>query len=434
MSIDFSVEPELAELLDWVGAFIRDEVEPIDLIWPAGDAPYDRELPVFDDVVRPLQLEVKERGLWAWHLAPDLGGQGRGQVELALLNEVLGRSQWAPVVFGTQAPDSGNAEILAHHGTDEQKERFLRPLLDGSTVSSFAMTEPQGGSDPTRFTCRAHREHDQWVINGEKWFVANFTHASFVIVKVVTNPDVSVYSGSTMLLVPKDTPGMELVRPVGLFDDPAGEGAHGYLRFTDCRVPADYCLGEPGHGFEIAQTRVGRGRIHHAMRTVGECGWALDAMLEWALSRTTRGSLLADKQAVQHMIADSWIQLNQFRLQVLHAAWAVDQRGARGARTEVAGVKVATPKVLADISGRAMHLHGALGVSIEMPFNRLVMRASILAVADGPTEMHKTAIARSLLKEAEPSATDWPSVHLPDRIAAARERFAELLDRDQANL
>lgn len=434
MSIDFSVEPELAELLDWVGAFIRDEVEPIDLIWPAGDAPYDRELPVFDDVVRPLQLEVKERGLWAWHLAPDLGGQGRGQVELALLNEVLGRSQWAPVVFGTQAPDSGNAEILAHHGTDEQKERFLRPLLDGSTVSSFAMTEPQGGSDPTRFTCRARREHDQWVINGEKWFVANFTHASFVIVMVVTNPDVSVYSGSTMLLVPKDTPGMELVRPVGLFDDPAGEGAHGYLRFTDCRVPADYCLGEPGHGFEIAQTRVGRGRIHHAMRTVGECGWALDAMLEWALSRTTRGSLLADKQAVQHMIADSWIQLNQFRLQVLHAAWAVDQRGARGARTEVAGVKVATPKVLADISGRAMHLHGALGVSNEMPFNRMVMRASILAVADGPTEMHKTAIARSLLKEAEPSATDWPSVHLPDRIAAARERFAELLDRDQANL
>jgi acyl-CoA dehydrogenase len=156
-------------------------------------------------------------------------------------------------------------------------------------------------------------------------------------------------------------------------------------------------------------------------------------MLERALSRTTRGSLLAEKQAVQHTIADSWIQLNQFRLQVLHAAWVVDQKGARGARVEIAGVKVAMPTVLADISRRAMHLHGALGVSNEMPFNRMVLTASILAVADGPTEMHKTTIARTLLKGAEPSATDWPSTHLPDRVAAARQRFADLLERDQAN-
>ena len=433
MSIDFSVDPELAEQLDWARGFVAAEIEPIDLAWPSGDAPYDRTLPVYDDVVRPLQLEVRERGLWAWHLPPELGGQGRGMVELALLNEVLGRSQWAPVVFGTQSPDSGNAEILAHYGTDEQKERFLAPLLAGSIVSSYAMTEPQGGSDPTQFGCSAHREHDEWIINGEKWFAANFTQASFVIVMVVTNPDVSVYSGSSMLLVPKGTPGMELVRPVGLFPEAAGQGSYGYLRFTDCRVPSDHCLGEPGHAFEIAQTRLGRGRIHHAMRTVGQCTQALEMMLERAVSRTTRGSLLADKQAVQHAIADSWIQLQQFRLQTLHAAWTVEQRDARDARKEIAGVKAAMPTVVADIVRRSMHLHGALGVSNEMPFGPMLTAAAVLGLIDGPTELHKSSLARSLLKETEPSATGWPSEHLPERTAAARERFADLLEREQAN-
>ena len=433
MSIDFSVDPELVEQLDWVRGFVATEIEPIDLAWPAADAPWDLSLPVYDDVVRPLQLEVRERGLWAWHLPPELGGQGRGQVELALLNEILGRSHWAPVVFGTQSPDSGNAEILARYGTDEQKERFLDPLLAGSIGSSFAMTEPQGGSDPARFTCRAHMKHDEWVIDGEKWFAANFAHASFVIVMVVTNPDVSVYTGSSMLLVPKGTPGMELVRPVGLFSEAPGQGSYGYLRFDHCRIPADHCLGEPGHGFEIAQSRLGRGRIHHAMRAVGQCAQALEMMLERAASRTTRGSLLGDKQAVQHAIADSWIQLQQFRLQTLHAAWTVDQSGARAARAEIAGVEAALPTVVADITQRAMHLHGALGVSNEMPFGSMVTAAAILGLLDGPTEVHKSSLARALLKETEPSATGWPSEHLPERTAAARERFADLLEREQAD-
>ncbi len=430
MSIDFDIDPELTEQLDWVRSFVIDEIEPIDLAWSDVGAPYDRRLPVYDEVVRPLQERVRERGLWAWHLPPELGGQGRGQVELALLNEILGRSQWAPVVFGTQAPDSGNAEILAHFGTEEQKERFLVPLLDGTIVSTFAMTEPQGGADPSQFTCEGERHGDEWVINGEKWFASNYPYAAFVIVMVVTNPDVSVYSGSSMLLVPKDTPGMDLVRSTGILGEPIGEGGHGYLRFTHCRVPADHCLGEPGRGFEIAQARLGGGRLHHAMRTIGQCDRALEMMLERALSRTTRGSLLARKQTVEHMLADSWIDLKQFRLQVLEAAWVVDRHGTDAAHDEIAGVKVAMPRVLADLAERAMHLHGALGVSNEMPFSRMLLTAQVLGLADGPTEVHKTTIARSLLKGARPSPGLWPTGHLPGRVAAARDRFAELLERE----
>ncbi len=218
MSIDFSVDPELAEQLDWVREFVANEIEPIDLAWPSAEAPHDRSLPVYEDIVRPLQLEVRERGLWAWHLPPELGGQGKGQVELALLNEILGRSRWAPVVFGIQSPDSGNAEILAQYGTDEQKARFLDPLLAGS-IGVQLRDDRAAGRHRTRRSSPAGRTASttSGSSTARSGSSANFTYASFVIVMVVTNPDVSVYTGSSMLLVPKGTPGMELVRPVGLF-------------------------------------------------------------------------------------------------------------------------------------------------------------------------------------------------------------------------
>ena len=216
MAWDFSTEPEFQQKLDWVRDFVKNEVEPLDLAFAGEDFIYDKKHPVHDEVLRPLQEKVKQQGLWACHLGPELGGLGFGQVKLALLNEILGRSAWAPSTFGCQAPDSGNAEILAHYGSDAQKERYLEPLLNGEISSCYSMTEPQAGADPQQFKCRAERDGDAWVINGEKWFSSNLHMASFAIVMTVTNPDVPVYQGASMILVPTDTPGVDIVRNTGL--------------------------------------------------------------------------------------------------------------------------------------------------------------------------------------------------------------------------
>ncbi len=432
MPIDFSVEPELAAQLDWVRDFVRDEVEPLDVLLPDANLCYDKAHPVQDAVIRPLQQKVRDRGLWAMHLPPSLGGMGLGNTTLALMNEILGRSTWAPSVFGCQAPDSGNAEVLAHFGTDEQKAAYLQPLLDGRISSTYAMTEPQAGADPGEFTCRAVRDGDEWVIDGEKWFASNYPYASFLIVMVITDPDVAVHRGSSMILVPKGTPGLECIRNVGLGTE-EGEGSHGYLRFTGCRVPYTNLIGEEGKGFAIAQTRLGGGRLHHAMRSVGACQKALDQMCERALSRRTRGNVLADRQAVKHAIADTWIQVEQFRLQVLHAAWQVDAYGYDKARHHIAGVKVATPRTVMDVVYRAMHLHGSLGTSNEMPFARQLLMGVTLGIADGPTEVHKDTLARQVLKQYAPAPGLFPTTHLPARRAEAEAKFADVLDRILAN-
>jgi acyl-CoA dehydrogenase len=435
MAWDFSTEPEFQEQLDWIRAFVETEVEPLDLAFDS-HLVYDKRHRVHEEVVRPLQEQVKQRDLWACHLGPDLGGKGYGQLKLGLMNEILGRSVWAPSIFGCQAPDSGNAEILAHYGSNEQKEKYLEPLLDGRISSTFSMTEPQAGADPQQFRCRAMPDGDDWVITGEKWFSSNLRFAAFAIVMAVTDPDVSVYKGTSMFLVPTDAQGIEIVRNVGLAGEREGEGSHAYVRYHDVRVPGENLLGGAGQGFVIAQTRLGGGRIHHAMRTVGMCQRAFDMMCERALSRTTQGELLAKKQLVQAAIADSWIQLHQFRLQVLHAAWTLDHDGAASAagRTAIAAVKVATPAVLHDVVYRAMHLHGALGVSNEMPLVGMWMVAPILGIADGPTEVHKITVARQVLRGYQPAADLFPSQHLPDRRAEARKRFAHLLDLEVGNL
>ena len=433
MAWDFSTEPEFQEKLDWIGEFVRNEVEPIDLA-TGFEAVYDKSLPVHAEVIRPLQEKVKERDLWACHLGPELGGKGYGQLKLGLMNEILGRSSWAPSVFGCQAPDSGNAEILAHYGTDEQKERYLQPLLDGEISSCYSMTEPQAGADPQEFVCRAERDGDEWVITGEKWFSSNLRYASCIIVMAITDPDVSVYQGSSMFLVPAETPGVDVIRHVGLAGEPLGHGSHAYVRYDGARVPAENLLGDEGSGFKIAQTRLGGGRIHHAMRTVGVVQRAFDMMCERALSRTTQGEVLAKKQMVQDYIAESWIEILQFRLQVLHAAWTIDQVGGHAARTEIAGVKVATAKILKDVVWRAMHTHGALGVSNEMPLASMWMTAPVMGIADGPTEVHKVTVARKVLKDYRPSDGLWPSEHLPDRVAAAREQFADYVTTEADNL
>jgi acyl-CoA dehydrogenase len=431
MAWDFSTEPEFQEKLDWIAEFVANEIEPLDLAF-SSHVVYDRSHPLHRTVIPPLQEQVKAQDLWACHLGPDLGGLGYGQLKLGLMNEILGRSNFAPMVFGCQAPDSGNAEILAHYGTEEQKAKYLQPLLDGKIVSCYSMTEPQAGSDPAQFTCRAWRDGDEWVIDGEKWFSSNLRYASFAIVMAVTDPDVPVYQGTSMFLVPTDTPGIEIIRNVGLAGEKPDEGSHAYVRYNNVRVPADHVLGGEGQAFVIAQTRLGGGRIHHAMRTVGVCQKAFDMMCERALSRVTQGEVLAKKQMVQEKIADSYIQLHGFRLQVLHAAWVIDQKGGAAARTEIAMVKVLTPKVLHDIVYNALHIHGSLGTSNEMPLMGLWSMMPVMGIADGPTEVHKVTIARKVLKEYRPSEGLFPSAHLPPRVAAAREKFADLLEHEVA--
>jgi acyl-CoA dehydrogenase len=429
MPWDFETEPEYQAKLDWADAFVREEVEPLDLLWP--DRVFTPPEGALRAVVDPLKEQVRRNGLWATHLGPELGGQGHGQLKLCLLNEILGRSSWAPVIFGCQAPDTGNAEILAHYGTPEQKDRYLRPLLAGELFSCYSMTEPDGGSDPTRFTTRAVRDGGDWVLNGSKYFSSNARTAAFFIVMAVTNPDASPHERMSMFLVPAQTPGIEIVRDVGLGGEPLGQGSHALIRYRDVRVPADALLGGENQAFAIAQTRLGGGRIHHAMRTIGLARKALDMMCERALSRETQGSRLADKQFVQGYIADSYAQLTQFRLFVLYTAWTIDKyRDYRKVRKDIAAVKVAMPAVLHDIAQRALQVHGALGVSNEMPFHSMLLGASVLALADGPTEVHKVTVARQVLRDYKPSDDPWPTEHLPRKLAAARARFAAHLEHE----
>jgi acyl-CoA dehydrogenase len=433
MAWDFETEPEFQSKLDWADAFVREEVEPLDVLW--GGLEFTPPDDTLRKIIDPLKEEVRRQRLWATHLGPELGGEGYGQLKLSLLNEILGRSSWAPIIFGCQAPDTGNAEIIAHYGTPEQKERYLRPLLEGEIFSCYSMTEPHGGSDPTMFETRAVRDGDEWVINGWKYFSSNARTASFLIVMVVTDPDVSAYQGMSMFLVPTDTPGITIERDIGLGGEPLGHGSHALIHYDDVHVPAAALLGGEGQAFAIAQTRLGGGRIHHAMRTIGLAQKALDAMCERALSRRTQGGLLAEKQFVQGYIADSYAQLKQFRLFVLHTAWSIDKHNDyRKVRKDIAAVKVIMPTVLHDIAERTIQVHGALGVSNEMPFHQMLLGASIMGLADGPTEVHKVTVARQVLRDYAPSDDLWPSQHLPKRVAAARAKFAEHLEHTVGNL
>jgi acyl-CoA dehydrogenase len=433
MAWDFETDPEYQEQLDWATAFVRDEVEPLDHLFP-----HEQFVPLDERkrrIIDPLKQEVRARGLWATHLGPELGGQGHGQLKLALLNEILGRSLWASVVFGTQAPDTGNAEIIAHYGTDEQKARCLQPLLDGEMFSTYSMTEPHAGADPTLFTTRAVKDGDEWVIDGWKYFSSNAKTASFLIVMAVTNPEVSPYQGMSMFLVPADSPGVNIERNVGLWGEPMNEGWHALIHYDHVRLPEEALLGGEGQAFAIAQTRLGGGRIHHAMRTIGMAQKAFDMMCERVLSRETAGSLLADKQFVQGYIADSYAQLVQFRLFVLYTAWQIDKyNDYKRVRKDIAVAKVVMPTMLHDIAWRAMQVHGALGTTNEMPFFGMIHGAGVMGLADGPTEVHKVTVARQVLRDYRPAAGMWPSAWIPGKIEDAQAKYGHLLELEVGNL
>jgi len=426
MSWDFETDPEFETSLQWMEEFVREEVAPLDHVL---GYPHDVANPNNRKLVKPLQAKVKDMGLWACHLEPELGGLGFGQLKLALMNEILGKARFAPIVFGCQAPDTGNGEILAKYGTPEQKEQYLQPLLDGDIVSCYSMTEPHAGSDPTMFKVRAEMDGNHWVINGDKWFSSNARFASFLIVLAVTDPEAQPHNRMSMFIVPRETPGLEILRSVHVGIDDGQEGTHGYVRYENVRIPADHLLGDPGQGFIVAQTRLGGGRIHHAMRTVGQIRKAFDLMCERVLSRETKGELLANKQMVQAMIADSWIEMEQFRLLVLRTAWRIDKyKDYMAVRKDISAIKAAMPKVYHDVATRALQIHGSLGMSNEMPFTQQVLSSLTMGLVDGPTEVHKVTVARQVLRDYEGTDGLFPTGHLPALKEKALAKYGDLLD------
>lgn len=434
MSWEFATDPELAAKLEWARDFMEREVYPLETLEGVSEGDFAR-------VLEPLREQVKDHGLWAAHLPPEHGGQGYGSVQLGLLAEITGRSAFGPTVFGSQAPDAGNAELLAATGNEEQRERFLEPLLDGRVKSAFSMTEPHtAGSDPTLLQTIARLEGDEWVIDGCKWFTSNGSVADFLIAMVVTDPDGAPHKRASMLVVPTDAPGLRIVRDVPTMEDPSGVSGrfraggfgHAEIAYEGVRVPAENLLGERGAGFDLAQRRLGPGRIQHCMRWLGQSQRAFDMLCERAVSRSAHGSTLAEKGKVQEWVAQSAAQLLSARLMTLYTAWKIDQQGARAARQEISMIKFYGAQVLYDVIDRAVQVHGALGFSTDMPLESMYRNARAARIYDGPDEVHHQSVARRILAGYAP--VELPSEHVPTRRTAALAKFGDLLTQASANL
>ena len=379
------------ERLEQVRAIMHDRVLP-------NEAALDREDDNADALVAELQAEVRAAGLWAPHVPPEAGGSGTGFLDYAYLNEQIGRTLWGQLVFGCQAPDAGNAEILHLFGTDEQKERWLPALVAGEIRSFFSMTEPEvPGSDPTTLRTRAVRDGDDYVIDGHKWFSSSAEGAAFGIVMAVTDPDADPHRRASQIVVPADTPGVEIVRAIPTMGHRGRNwSTHCEVTYTNVRVPAANLLGEQGAGFRIAQKRLGPGRIHHVMRWLGQMQRAFELMCTYALEREAFGEPLAQKQTVQNWIADSYAEIQACRLTTLDAAHKID--AGDEARVEISAIKFSAARVLQDVIDRAIQVHGARGLTDETPLAHMAMMARAGRIYDGPDEVHRQVVARRILK------------------------------------
>jgi alkylation response protein AidB-like acyl-CoA dehydrogenase len=424
MAWDFETEPEFQEQLDWMREFIDTEIVPLEPI--LDELPRDE----WDAVRDHLRQKVKDRGLWGAFLDPKLGGQGFGQLKLALMSEQIGRSMVSMVIFGVQAPDSGNMELLANGANEEQKERWLWPNLRGEITSAFALTEPfNAGADPTKISTTAFLDGDEWVLNGHKWFITNASSADITLVFAETNPEHRPHKHASIIVVPAGTPGMDVVRDVGTMSHPKPEygrpGGHAEVVFTDCRVPADHLIGNPGDGFVLAQKRLGGGRIHHAMRWLGQAQRSFEIMCERAVSRESHGKLLAQHQMIQDYVALSHMELESARLVCFQTAWKMDRYGASAVRAELGMVKALTSKTVLAVLDRTIQVCGALGYSSDLPVEGWYRGTRFGPIGDGPDELHKSVLARTLLKGFKP-VDGWPSEHIPSRRPAAEAKWAEL--------
>ena len=393
--MDFAIPDETRALVEAVRAFVRAEVEPREAeLLARGFRAAQGELDALRD-------RVRARGWWAPPLPRDLGGLGLSLLEYALVSEPLGRSLFGHYVFGCQAPDAGNLEILRRHGTEAQKARWLGPLARGEVRSCFALTEPdQPGSDPTQIACAATRQGAEYALDGRKWFASGADGARFAIVMAVTDPAAAPHARASLFVVPTDTPGFRLVRNVPVMGHP-GEGwlSHGELELRGCRVPEASRLGAEGAGFRLAQERLGPGRIHHCMRWLGICERAFDLMCARAARRRIDGAgVLADKQITQSWVAECRARIDAARLMVLRAAWTIEREGFAAAREQVSLVKFFTAEVMGEVVDRAIQVHGALGLTSDTPLAFYYAHERGARVYDGPDEVHKLAAGRRILE------------------------------------
>ena len=400
-AMDFNPTPRTAELLDQVTSFIEERVMPVE---SEAMRALDQEVKpgvAYPEVILELRAEARKQGLWNLFMPDERFGPGLENWEYALLCEQMGRSPVvAPMSFNCAAPDTGNMEILAEHGTPEQIERFLLPVAEGDSRSCFSMTEPEvAGSDPTLLQSSAELIDGEWVINGHKWYTSGAVGADFAIVMCVTEPEGHPYGRASMIVVPTDAPGFELVRSIPVMGHDAGPG-HCEIRYSDCTVPEGNLLGERGGGFVIAQDRLGPGRIHHCMRAIGTAERAIEMMCDHANSREAFGGPLGEKQFVQDFIAKSRMEVDQARLLTLYAAWKMDNEGKRRARQEISMIKVVAANMVMDVLDRAIQVHGGLGMSDDTPLAGMWRFSRMLKVADGPDEVHKMVIARRELNRA----------------------------------
>ncbi len=400
--MDFSPSPRVQELSAQMWDFLNDKVLPAEAVYDdyrAEKGPDDHTLP---PIVEELKVQAREQGLWNLFL-PAISGLTN--VEYAQLAEISGWSvDIFPEAINCQAPDTGNMETIHLFGTDEQKAQWLEPLLDGTIRSGFAMTEPYvASSDATNIECSIERDGDEYVINGTKWWTsgANDTRCQILIVMGKTDPHADVHRQQSMVLVPRDTPGVDIQRSLPVFGRQDQHG-HAWIEFKDVRVPVTNRLAEEGDGFMIAQARLGPGRIHHCMRSIGAAERALQMMVERAKSRVAFGGPLADQGSIQEWIAESRIEIEQARLLTMKAAWMIDQGNAKYAKTEIAAIKVIAPRVACNVIDRAIQVHGGLGVCDDVPLAKMYGWQRALKIFDGPDQVHLRSIARWELKRDRP--------------------------------
>jgi acyl-CoA dehydrogenase len=408
--MDFAYTPRVEELRSKLLSFMHEAVLPAESIYAeqmaaAGDPHHHPQ------IIEDLKKEARSRGLWNLFLPHHEEGANLSVLEYAPLAEITGwNPKLAPEALNCSAPDTGNMEILHMFGTAEQKERWLAPLLEGEIRSCFSMTEPDvASSDATNIRTRIRREGDEYVISGRKWFSsgAASTRCKIGIVMGVTNPEADSHHRQSMVLVPFDTPGVVVERQPLVFGY-QDRGGHPVVRYDNVRVPAANLLGEEGGGFAIAQARLGPGRIHHCMRAIGAAERCFELMCQRAKARTAFGKPLADQGVIQEWIADSRIKIEQARLLVLKTAWLIDHHGTKGARVEIAAIKVVAPEVLTYVADRAMQVFGAAGFTDDHPIAELWSMGRWLQVADGPDEVHRRSVARAELGRFQPGAVPPP--------------------------
>ena len=417
--MDFKPSPEVAQLRERVLDFMDAEIYPQEReIMEALDEEVGARVP-YPRNLAAVREKAKADGLWNLFMPDERFGPGLTNWEYGLLCEEMGRSPMAaPMAFNCSAPDTGNMEILAEHGTAEQRERWLEPLLEGRIRSCFSMTEPEvSGSDPTLLQARAWLDGDEWVVDGHKWFTSGAVGADLAIAMVDTDPDAPPYSRASMICVPTDTPGFNLVRPISVMGHDGGPG-HCEIRYEECRVPKGFLLGERGAGFAIAQDRLGPGRIHHCMRAIGTAERAHEMMCRRANERSAFGGPLGDKQFVQESIAASRMEIDQARLLTLYAAWKMDTEGKRAARQAISAIKIVAANMVMDVLDRAIQVHGSLGMTDDTPLAIMWRFSRMLRLADGPDEVHKMVLARRELNRWSKRAEAEAEGNLEPRHAA----------------